>query len=766
MKFFSIIFLLVSVIGFSQPQFYEIQNTPFSQLLDGTLEFADIDNDNDLDLLTTGNISGATPYSAQLFLNDGSGNFTEMMGLPFEQIRGGATKMVDVDGDNDLDVFIVGKNGAAPYIAKLYKNNGGGSFMEITNSFEGVGESSSIDAADIDGDNDIDVVIAGYNGTQRSTKLYKNDGAGNYTEVIGANLLGINEGEVAFVDIDNDNDMDLVIEGVIGTSSASGGKVYKNDGSGSFTEFTGHGIGLFGKAYVRFSFFDIDNDNDKDLVRTFRSGTIGSTGQLIVYRNDGTGVFSGVFNYGPSNGAQDGDIDFADIDGDSDIDFLFVGSGNDNIPIADIFLNDGSGNFTVVSNSGLMGARYHSQIEIGDIDGDNVLEIILSGQDSLNNKITKLYDQCSPILSTYTVSSCVSYTWIDGQTYTASNNTATHVIPNGSYYGCDSTVQLDLTIFPLPTVGVNTLPSTTVCHGEMVTLQGTGASTYVWDNGVSNNVPFMTTSSHTYNVTGTDVNGCVNNSSITITVNPNPVGVASIGNIVKNPICLKDNPVPLPVGIPAGGAFSGAGVVGSNFNPDQSGGIGFKDLHYIYSDANGCKDTATLSIQVVESPSFSYSTNGNSVTLNSTSSCANFTWDFGDGNTNNFNTNPSHTFSVDGIYSICLICNDGPQCVNCINLTFPSNISGSVNGTIGIEEVAIQNEIVVFPNPFTSTLSISLSSIQDAKYSIYTIDGKLILSGKLLNYITEVDLSNYENGVYFIEIENNKKRHINKLVKN
>ena len=45
-----------------------------------------------------------------------------------------------------------------------------------------------------------------------------------------------------------------------------------------------------------------------------------------------------------------------------------------------------------------------------------------------------------------TQAACGSFTWIDGNTYTASNNTATFTIPNGSINGCDSIVTLDLTI--------------------------------------------------------------------------------------------------------------------------------------------------------------------------------------------------------------------------------------------------------------------------------------------------------------------------------
>lgn len=53
---------------------------------------------------------------------------------------------------------------------------------------------------------------------------------------------------------------------------------------------------------------------------------------------------------------------------------------------------------------------------------------------------------CSPNAGTETVSSCGPFTWIDGNTYTSSNNSATYTIIAGAADGCDSTVNLDLTI--------------------------------------------------------------------------------------------------------------------------------------------------------------------------------------------------------------------------------------------------------------------------------------------------------------------------------
>lgn len=57
-----------------------------------------------------------------------------------------------------------------------------------------------------------------------------------------------------------------------------------------------------------------------------------------------------------------------------------------------------------------------------------------------------------------------------------------------------------------------------VCRGEQVTLQGSGASTFVWNNGVVNGIPFEPTQSGSYVLTGTDSIGCSGTDTVTITV--------------------------------------------------------------------------------------------------------------------------------------------------------------------------------------------------------------------------------------------------------
>lgn len=89
-------------------------------------------------------------------------------------------------------------------------------------------------------------------------------------------------------------------------------------------------------------------------------------------------------------------------------------------------------------------------------------------------------------------------------TLTASNNI------------CSSTDQVAITVNSLPTV--NAGPDKTICIGNSVTLSGAGASTYTWNNGVTNGTAFMPTATTNYTVTGTDSNGCTNTDQVVVTL--------------------------------------------------------------------------------------------------------------------------------------------------------------------------------------------------------------------------------------------------------
>jgi hypothetical protein len=120
-----------------------------------------------------------------------------------------------------------------------------------------------------------------------------------------------------------------------------------------------------------------------------------------------------------------------------------------------------------------------------------------------------------------TASGAASYTWnTTATTYSITDspvNTSTYTV-SGILNGCSSIQTITITVNLLPIVVANTT-DTVVCAGNLVTLNGSGALSYTWSNGVTNAIPFMPNNTNTYTVTGTDANSCTNADTITVSVN-------------------------------------------------------------------------------------------------------------------------------------------------------------------------------------------------------------------------------------------------------
>lgn len=208
---------------------------PFEAVFISSVAFADIDSDDDLDLLITGKANSGIKIS-QMYVNDGVGNYSELMGTTLESVDAGSVAFADVDGDNDKDLLLTGRDGLDLPISKLYINDGEGNFTEMQGApFEPVSE-SSIAFADVDNDDDLDVLLTGITGTEVPiSKLYINDGAGNFSELAGATLDGVSSGSIAFADVNSDGNLDVLITGKRGPGEGVISKLYINEGIESFS---------------------------------------------------------------------------------------------------------------------------------------------------------------------------------------------------------------------------------------------------------------------------------------------------------------------------------------------------------------------------------------------------------------------------------------------------------------------------------------------------------------------------------------------------
>ena len=318
----------------------------------------DLDNDGDLDAIVAN--AGNQPQNVRL--NDGTGRF---LPHPVSPTLGAgnstAVALGDVDGDGDLDAIIANDTGQAQ---DVYLNDGTGQLTPhpVAPTF-GAGNSTAVALGDVDGDGDLDVVVA--NDTGQAQDVYLNDGTGQFTPHPSAPTFGAGDSTaVALGDVDRDGDLDAVVANASGQPQ----DVYLNDGTGQFTPHpSAPTFGAGNSTAVALA--DLDGDRDLDAV-------VANDGAAQeVYLNDGTGQFAphpSIPTFGSGNSTA---VVLADVDDDGGLDAVVA---NDTGQAQDVYLNDGSGRFTAHPIKSTFGAGNSTDLALGDIDGDGDLDIVVA----------------------------------------------------------------------------------------------------------------------------------------------------------------------------------------------------------------------------------------------------------------------------------------------------------------------------------------------------------------------------------------------------
>ncbi len=160
------------------------------------------------------------------------------------------------------------------------------------------------------------------------------------------------------------------------------------------------------------------------------------------------------------------------------------------------------------TNSAVQGITVYALPTVSAVASQTVL--------CLGNALTLTGAGADTYTWTPAISNAVSFTPAASATYS--------VIGTNTLTGCTSTNSASQFVL------VNSLPVVTasvshpvVCYGYTTMLNGGGANTYTWTGGVNNNTAFTPSTSSSYTVTGTDLNGCQNTAISAVTVNPLPV---------------------------------------------------------------------------------------------------------------------------------------------------------------------------------------------------------------------------------------------------
>ena len=296
---------------------------------------------------------------------------------------GGGLTLIDYDGDGDLDIFDASAAGQ-----RLLRNDGHGHWTDVSAS-SGLGAvpPASVPIGCIVGDYDNDGRPDLFVLRDGVSSLYHNDGGGHFRDVTnaaGVPAYAFLPGAAAFVDVDHDGDLDLVIAGLADLAASRAGaadrslafpadfapaplQLLRNNGNGTFTDVTaaahltaaGHAIAIVPT--------DFDNRRDVDLM------IVNRTGPPALFQNLRDGTFRDVaaevgLAAAVGNDGEITAVTAADVNKDGYPDFFFArGTGG-------VFaMSDGRARFTLAPS---VGVRSGFAAQFLDYDDDGLFDLL------------------------------------------------------------------------------------------------------------------------------------------------------------------------------------------------------------------------------------------------------------------------------------------------------------------------------------------------------------------------------------------------------
>ena len=325
----------------------------------------DMDNDGDQDLVVVNNLEYPRYYA------NGGGGAPYSTGSTFG-LNGDTTVrdvvVGDLNGDGLLDVAYAGAS------VRVFVNNGtatpfsSGQFTAFGGGTGGL--DMDMDIGDVDADGDLDIVSArGRTGQASVSVLYRNDGTGNFTESNITSATAVSPG-IALGDLDADGDLDIVL-----ARANQQNRIYFNNGSGGWVNGRDVTSDTFNTRAVALA--DVDNDGDLDIL----TANFGQKNRA--YLNDGSATsFEGVDIASDTDDSRR--LTAVDYDADGDMDVVVA---NENGDYSKLYANDGSGISYTASNLGTY-AGETSAVVAGDVDNDGDIDLITA---NANAQINKLY---------------------------------------------------------------------------------------------------------------------------------------------------------------------------------------------------------------------------------------------------------------------------------------------------------------------------------------------------------------------------------------
>lgn len=340
----------------------------------------DVDNDKDLDIL----LNILTPFDSQLklYLFEESGYVESGLVFP-TVVNYGIPAWTDLNNDGYLDLTVIVSESSE---ISVFMNNNGESFTETTLSIElnEVIWQNALIWEDTDHDGDVDLLLQAKSGGEWKIHLYKNMGNLTFQPVSLSSQKTFIASTSPWSDYDKDGDVDLLVTKEINCSTHMLG-IYENNGRDSYT-FKDLGLaGLYvdpinpGRS-ADMKWIDYDSDGFPDIVLSGRTSCNDlSIGIAKMYHNSKNKTFTAGSALSIAPPLREVQLEVGDYDNDGDPDLFSLGNSELVPSPIQVYTN----NNPQFANSGidyLLNTFRGSSVSLGDIDGDEDMDIVIAGE--------------------------------------------------------------------------------------------------------------------------------------------------------------------------------------------------------------------------------------------------------------------------------------------------------------------------------------------------------------------------------------------------
>jgi hypothetical protein len=339
-----------------------------------------------------------------------------------------------------------------------------------------------------------------------------------------------------------------------------------------------------------------------------------------------------------------------------------------------------------------------------------------------------------------------------GTTFTDTPSASqTYTVVGTDTFGCSDTANYSVTLIPAP---VATVASTldTVCAGTCITVTamvtgGTAPYAYAWSpqNLTGSSFTDCPTTTTCYTLTVIDANGCSDVITYCVYVHPAPM-VVTTGSMA---MCAGDSATLIA---------TGSNIASINWTPAASlnPSTGYTVVAspsatttytIVATSPEGCTDSTTQMLTVNPLPTVTFTSSLNTVCLND--GPAPLSGGSPSGGTYSGPGVSGTTFTPmtagNGTHTITYTYNDANGCSAAATHTVV------VNPCTGINELNAEG-ISIFPNPFSTMLTITRAAQDEVTVNIFDAEGRLVMSKQTAGTRIEIETSALANGIYSLQL--------------